>query len=240
MRNYPPLETSLTFACDISPPFVAFHRYPIYRVTFPFRQLYRRASLTISKSTSAKPNTFSAAPIPNPSIKIVRLESRPLNVPLLAPFKIASTTQYSVQNVAIRVQLADGSVGWGESPTLPPVTAEDQPGALAGMALAATWLMRQAPASWQDLVRGLAKELPGHTYASVSDTISVPVHCKWHLSVYGSGECRGLSSSHLQFREPQITLRILKPGMNLESRLELELEFESKPETQPKRPHITP
>ena len=171
VSNHFPSQVSLPFACDISPPFVAFHRHPKYRVTFPLRdvnrRVYRRASLTISKATSAKSHTYSAAPLPNPSIKIVRLESRPLNVPLIAPFKIASTTQYSVQNVAIRVQLADGSVGWGESPTLPPVTAEDQPGALAGVALAATWLLRQAPAFWQDLVRGLAKELPGHTYASV-------------------------------------------------------------------------
>ncbi|MQA00076.1 MAG: dipeptide epimerase [Dehalococcoidia bacterium] len=63
--------------------------------------------------------------------RIVRVEARPLDAPLRAPFVIASTRLDAMRNVAIRIELADGSVGWGEAATLAPVTAEDQPAALA-------------------------------------------------------------------------------------------------------------
>lgn len=65
------------------------------------------------------------------------------------------------------MELSDGSVGWGEAPTMPPVTAEDQPSALAAAALAGEWLRGQPVDKWQQLLKGLQEYMPGHQYASV-------------------------------------------------------------------------
>eukprot|EP00897_Mesotaenium_endlicherianum_P002504 jgi/Mesen1/2281/ME000154S01450 len=133
-------------------------------------------------------------------LRVARVEARPLNVPLVAPFTIATTEVREVRNVAIRLELellgggtdscqgTDESggcaaqcvpsggrgrsglmVGWGEAPTLPPVTFEDQPAALAGCQLASAWLQGRHFESdkWQDVVRGLGEHLPGHRFASV-------------------------------------------------------------------------
>ncbi|KAM3405412.1 hypothetical protein ACQJBY_008100 [Aegilops geniculata] len=46
-----------------------------------------------------------------------------------------------VANVAVRVELSSGPVGWGEAPVLPSVTAEEQPVALAAIARACAALV---------------------------------------------------------------------------------------------------
>ncbi|KAL4325318.1 hypothetical protein GQ457_11G031400 [Hibiscus cannabinus] len=64
-------------------------------------------------------------------VEVYKAENRPLNVPLIAPFTIASSRLEKVENVGIRIELKNGCVGWGEAPILPFVTAEDQPTAMA-------------------------------------------------------------------------------------------------------------
>ena len=56
---------------------------------------------------------------------ITRIDVYPLDVPLINPFTIAVTNHTHLNNAAVKVTLADGSSGWGESPTLPPVTCRD-------------------------------------------------------------------------------------------------------------------
>ncbi|GAA0157665.1 hypothetical protein LIER_14886 [Lithospermum erythrorhizon] len=65
------------------------------------------------------------------SIEVHRAESRPLNVPFIVPFTIASSRLENVENVAIRIELSNGCVGWDEAPILPFVTVKDQASALA-------------------------------------------------------------------------------------------------------------
>ncbi|GAB2217574.1 hypothetical protein Drorol1_Dr00000773 [Drosera rotundifolia] len=99
--------------------------------------------------------------------KVQSADARPLNVPLIAPFTIASSRIERVENVAIRVELTDGSVGWGEAPVLPFVTAEDQAIALE-MANEVCMLM----GSWEemrlgDVLREIGAVFQGHEFASV-------------------------------------------------------------------------
>ncbi|XP_072083227.1 anoctamin-like protein Os01g0706700 isoform X5 [Arachis hypogaea] len=47
-----------------------------------------------------------------------------------------------VENVAVRIELSNGSVGWGEAPILPFVTAEDQKTAMAKASEACAFLRR--------------------------------------------------------------------------------------------------
>lgn len=96
-------------------------------------------------------------------MRVVTLEAVPLNVPLVDPFVIANARLDTVRNVAVRAVLADGTEGWGEVGTLPPITAEDYDQAVDGVQRAAA---RIAGADPEDpaLASLLRDELP--TFAS--------------------------------------------------------------------------
>ena len=102
------------------------------------------------------------------AVDVQRAEGRPLNVPLIAPFTIASSRLERVENVAIRIELKNGCVGWGEAPILPFVTAENQSTALAKAAEVCE-VLRRSPAKTLGMVLGeIGVALPGHEFASVS------------------------------------------------------------------------
>ncbi|KAG0484784.1 hypothetical protein HPP92_008863 [Vanilla planifolia] len=100
------------------------------------------------------------------SVNVARAEGRPLNVPLVAPFTIASSRLDTVGNVALRVELRCGSVGWG-GPVLPSVTAEDQPTALAAASAVCDFLTHSPPMALGPLLEEIASHLPGHDFASI-------------------------------------------------------------------------
>ncbi|CAM6092290.1 unnamed protein product [Calypogeia fissa] len=102
-------------------------------------------------------------------VDVVGAEAMALNVPLLAPFTIATIKLEKVQNVAISVVLKDGSVGWGEAPTLPPVTAEDQAVAMAKAKQACEFLKALQPPGrrLRDTLNQIDEFLPGHDFSSV-------------------------------------------------------------------------
>lgn len=91
---------------------------------------------------------------------IASVEARPLDVPLLAPFAIATGRVDHVHNVAVRVTLAGGAEGWGEVPWLPPVTAHDPPAILAAIADIAPRLAGRDAAGWRARSAELAAWLP--------------------------------------------------------------------------------
>jgi Mandelate racemase / muconate lactonizing enzyme, N-terminal domain len=101
------------------------------------------------------------------SIDVARAEGRPLDVPLLSPFTIASSRLDKVTNVAIRVELRNGNVGWGEAPVLPSVTAEDQKTALEAAADACDLLVKSRPMNLGAVLAEVDRLLPGHDFASV-------------------------------------------------------------------------
>ena len=92
--------------------------------------------------------------------RIAGIEARPLNASLKAPFAIAGARLDAVRNVAVRLDLAGGPSGWGEIPTLPTVTPEDQSTALEAVGRAAeAWTGRDAR-RWRPLVEDLRGTLP--------------------------------------------------------------------------------
>uniref|UniRef100_A0A7C9EGV8 Dipeptide epimerase n=1 Tax=Opuntia streptacantha TaxID=393608 RepID=A0A7C9EGV8_OPUST len=117
---------------------------------------------------SPKPTMFGLGNLMNiVTFDVLRAEGRPLNVPLIAPFTIASSRLDKVENVGIRVELSNGSVGWGEAPILPSVTAEDQPTAVAKAAEACSFLKRSPPMNLASALGEIGRILPGHEFASV-------------------------------------------------------------------------
>jgi len=87
---------------------------------------------------------------------ITKLSAYPLDVGLKAPFVIASARLDRVQNVAIRVDLADGSHGWGEIPTLHPVTPENQAGAFAAAQRIGDSLVGRDLSAWRSILDDLS------------------------------------------------------------------------------------
>lgn len=105
------------------------------------------------------------------TVDIHRAEGRQLNVPLIAPFTIATSRLEGVENVAVRVELNNGCVGWGEAPILPFVTAEDQITALKKAGEACEFLKKSQAMSLGDVLREIGQLLPGHDFASVSSSL---------------------------------------------------------------------
>ncbi|XP_047057832.1 L-Ala-D/L-amino acid epimerase-like [Lolium rigidum] len=98
-----------------------------------------------------------------------------VDVPLAAPFTIASSRLDAVSNVAVRVELSSGAVGWGEAPVLPSVAAEDQPAALAAVARACALLAAAPAAPLGAVLRDVADALPGHAFASARAGVEMAV-----------------------------------------------------------------
>ncbi|RYR14638.1 hypothetical protein Ahy_B04g071290 [Arachis hypogaea] len=106
------------------------------------------------------------------TVDVHRAENRPLNVPLIAPFTIASSRLEMVENVAVRIELSNGSVGWGEAPILPFVTAEDQKIAMAKASEACAFLRRCPSLTLGSMLEDIVAILPGHEFASVNNSKS--------------------------------------------------------------------
>lgn len=117
---------------------------------------------------------------------ISAIDAYPLNVPLLAPFTIASARLDHVENVAIRVQLEGGAEGWGEVPSLQPVTTEDQADALDAIEYLRGGIIGRDAAQW----RLLAEELPlwlsglAATSAGVEMAILDALTRQWGVPLY--------------------------------------------------------
>ncbi|OAP05345.1 CYP77A5P [Arabidopsis thaliana] len=103
----------------------------------------------------------------NFTVRVLKAENRELNVPLLSPFTIASSRLESVSNVAIRIELSDGFVGWGEAPILPSVTEEDQITAMVKAREACEFLRELREMKLGNVLQEIGRFLPGHQFASV-------------------------------------------------------------------------
>ncbi|XP_071716946.1 L-Ala-D/L-amino acid epimerase-like isoform X2 [Rutidosis leptorrhynchoides] len=136
-------------------------------------------SVTTSDTTTAAACVKSSLSFKNLmetfTVDIHRAEGRQLNVPLIAPFTIATSRLNGVENVAIRVELSNGCCGWGESPVLPFVTAEDQNTALTKANEACEFLKKSQAMSLGHLLNDIGQLLPGHQFASVRAGVEMAV-----------------------------------------------------------------
>ncbi|KAI9173907.1 hypothetical protein LWI28_008571 [Acer negundo] len=175
------------------------------------------------------------------TVDVQRAENRPLNVPLIAPFTIASSRLDKVENVAIRLELNNGCVGWGEAPILPHVTAEDQETAMLKAREACEFLKRSPAMALGLVFQEMGAFLPGHQFASVraavemalidavANSISMPL---WRLfggvsntittditiPIVSPAEAAELAS---KYREQGFATLKLKVGKDLKSDIEV-------------------
>ncbi len=94
-----------------------------------------------------------------------RLTVRRLDVPMREPFAIAGGSQTRVQNILVRAELADGTVGWGEGAPMPAFNGETQAGTLAAARRAAKALIKEDAGAWGAWGPRLARLLPSRAAA---------------------------------------------------------------------------
>ncbi|KAH9739274.1 Dipeptide epimerase [Citrus sinensis] len=99
-------------------------------------------------------------------VDVQRAEGRELNVALSAPLSLGLSSVENVENVAIRVELSNGCVGWGEVAVVPLVTG-DQTKALVKVREACQFLRQSPPTTLNFALDEIARILPGSEFASV-------------------------------------------------------------------------
>ncbi|CAJ2677694.1 unnamed protein product [Trifolium pratense] len=211
-------------------------------ITFTKKSTPFSTIMASSATSTAKPIAYGFKTLLETfTVDVHRAENRPLNVPLIAPFTIASSKLEKVENVAIRVELSNGAVGWGEAPILPFVTAEDQNIAMVKASEACEFLLKCPALTLGSMLSEIGDILPGHQFASVragvemalidavANSIRVPL---WRLfggasntivtditiPIVSSAEAAALASKY--YNEGFKTLK-LKVGKNLKADIEV-------------------
>src|SRR5262245_29161166 len=64
---------------------------------------------------------------------IRRIDAIPVALPLKAPMKMANATVTKAENLLVRVEAADGTIGWGEAASAPTMTGDTLGGLLAAV-----------------------------------------------------------------------------------------------------------
>src|ERR1700739_3082011 len=102
----------------------------------------------------------------HPPLAIRRVDAVPVALPLKKPMKMAGVNITHAQNVVVRIEAKDGTVGWGEAASAPTMTGDTLGGLVAAARdhLAPLLIGQDA---WQraSLVRRMQAALVGNTGA---------------------------------------------------------------------------
>ncbi|XVE72124.1 hypothetical protein DITRI_Ditri11bG0013300 [Diplodiscus trichospermus] len=99
-------------------------------------------------------------------VDVHRAEGRPLNVRLDEPLIVASSRLEVVENEAIRIELSNGCVGWGEVAVLPSLNW-NQANALEKVRDGCEFLGQGPPLTLNLALDQISKIVPGSEFASV-------------------------------------------------------------------------
>lgn len=102
----------------------------------------------------------------HPPLIVARVDVTPVALPLRHPMKMAGETITHAKNIVVRIEAADGTVGWGEAASAPTMTGDTQGGLVAAVRdhLAPLLVGRNAW-EWPALVAQLRRALIGNTGA---------------------------------------------------------------------------
>ncbi|MBA3943150.1 MAG: dipeptide epimerase [Herpetosiphonaceae bacterium] len=102
-----------------------------------------------------------------------------LDIPLIEPFAIATGTQSIAHNVLVAVELADGTIGWGEAAPFAAVTGETQSSTLAALDRLAALLIGQDTRCWRALATSMrAAEKEAAAARCALETALLDAWCK--------------------------------------------------------------
>src|SRR4051812_34571427 len=96
-------------------------------------------------------------------LTIRRVDAIPVALPLESPMKMAAETIMAAQNLLVRIEATDGTVGWGEAASAPTMTGDTQGGLVAAVRdHLAPILVGQDARDWQTLRPALHRALLGN------------------------------------------------------------------------------
>lgn len=95
-----------------------------------------------------------------PASSIVAIRAEPLDIALIEPFAIATGAQPVAQNVLVTVELADGTLGYGEAAPFPAVTGETQASTLAALSVLEPVVHKGDVRQWRLLARTMREAQP--------------------------------------------------------------------------------
>src|SRR5436190_8893796 len=100
----------------------------------------------------------------NAPLVIRRIDAIPVALPLKSPMTMAGITITQAENLLVRVESADGFVGWGEAPSAPTMTGDTLGGLVAAVCdhLAPLLIGKDAAADHRPMLR---RALVGNTGA---------------------------------------------------------------------------
>jgi muconate cycloisomerase len=100
-----------------------------------------------------------------PPLVIRKVESIPVALPLKKPVVMSGVAIAHAENVLVRIEAADGTVGWGEAASAPTMTGETQGGLVAAVRHLAPLVVGQDAWARPQLVARLHGALMGNTGA---------------------------------------------------------------------------
>jgi muconate cycloisomerase len=104
------------------------------------------------------PSRLDAAPL-----MVRRVDAIPVALPLKAPMKMAAETVTAAQNLIVRIEATDGTIGWGEAASAPTMTGDTQGGLVAAARdHIAPLIIGQDARSWPSLRTKLHRVLVGN------------------------------------------------------------------------------
>jgi len=96
-------------------------------------------------------------------LTIRRVDAIPIALPLKTPMKMAAETITAAQNLLVRIEAADGTIGWGEAASAPTMTGDTQGGLVAAVRdHLAPMLVGKNACDWQALRPTLHRALLGN------------------------------------------------------------------------------
>lgn len=105
-------------------------------------------------------------------MNVQRAEGRPLSIRLNSPLHFRNWKLESLENVAIRVELSNGCVGWGEVQVLPLVSDVNLEMALAKTEEVCNYLRRIPPGTLNSVFDDITGVLSPREFAPVSESFT--------------------------------------------------------------------
>jgi L-alanine-DL-glutamate epimerase-like enolase superfamily enzyme len=99
----------------------------------------------------------------SPALTVRRIDAIPVALPLKTPMKMSAETIVAAQNLLVRIEAADGTVGWGEAASAPTMTGDTQGGLVAAVRdILAPMLIGKDAHDWPALRPALHRALLGN------------------------------------------------------------------------------
>ncbi len=136
---------------------------------------------------------------------ITSIEFWPIDIPISDPFVVATGSRIVAENIYVRLQLADGTIGCGEAAPFPEVGGEDRLSCLATLSQLAPLLIGQSAKQLRTLADRMTELAPSQPAARCAlETAVLDAYCRTN----GYPMWRHWGGADVRPRETDITIPI--------------------------------